>query len=1009
MPPPSFGQAHPHVPRTEQSTTNAAPTGDPARFRDPSADQPQHPEAAGLDGWASSGRFSSEYDWFRDPDLPQPPGASPTGSGHPPGAPGPLASPQDAPASPPGPVSPQSPGTDDAQPITAESLSSQNPEETQRVRRPSESAQTPPSAAPGPGSPAPLGAPPATYRPQDTSPSPAGTAPGFIEQAQPATNAPGPVMAPWPAQGFLPPPAEQQPQGPAGEMHAWPAPVVPPPEAPAAAPPPTGPWFPPPAVSYRSQDTVPAAPGGDPSPTMWRSPQDASSPPQDAAPASQAPWQPPQDALSAPQPSWRPPQDAAPAPQNGWVPPEPTASAPQQPWTPAPQGLVPPPPWTPPQNPASAPQNRWAAPPAGPGLQTPQDAVSAPQQPWQAPQDPSPTQYHPWPAPQNPRERSEETGPQERHHVNIPVWPPSPDAGPSEQSGPTAVQPHDAPAGDEPGRRPTPTGETTPGEGTIPHPPTSSQSPEQDPAPHPAPPVPAPAPAPVVPAPSPPPVPAPAVPAPRPPTPATAPGPETPPVEGASRSEPSTASDGGGAPSVPRPQSGPAPQTGASLPPPPPPGTPLPPAPVTLPHLAGPASPPDERPSPAGPPPYSSSAPAPKEGANPAADTKAHAGKPTPGTPLPPAPMTSEAFPGRNPEAGAASGPADPRGSSTPGDSPNPPAQAPGTALLPARAPGTPLPPAPRSLESMESSPFGVQPAPGPSSPSTPGGPFGGERPASGPPAERPAAGPVPERPPFVTPEAAAAAEQGSAAKPAAPGKGKKVVLVAGIAVAVAAIGTGAYFGYRTVTRDAKQVAAPPNPLPSVTVEQSEPAELPSNQPTAASVLDSEKTDPKKLTVKEAFAKQRVTVGGRAYTRAKVDITGKCQKVAIGSFGKALKQQRCSRVLRATYVDAKHHYAVTTGIAVFPTREAAVAADKKKNLAKTVWFRGLAGAAGSGADKADISGGYAAGLVWGRYIVFSFATYSDGHTPTAQEKDLGPVSGAFRDYTAEVIEKRVTK
>jgi hypothetical protein len=47
-------------------------------------------------------------------------------------------------------------------------------------------------------------------------------------------------------------------------------------------------------------------------------------------------------------------------------------------------------------------------------------------------------------------------------------------------------------------------------------------------------------------------------------------------------------------------------------------------------------------------------------------------------------------------------------------------------------------------------------------------------------------------------------------------------------------------------------------------------------------------------------------------------------------------------------------------------------------------------------------------MVWGRYIVFSYATYADGHTPTAKEKDLGPVSGAFRDHIAEVIEKRVT-
>jgi hypothetical protein len=173
-------------------------------------------------------------------------------------------------------------------------------------------------------------------------------------------------------------------------------------------------------------------------------------------------------------------------------------------------------------------------------------------------------------------------------------------------------------------------------------------------------------------------------------------------------------------------------------------------------------------------------------------------------------------------------------------------------------------------------------------------------------------------------------------------------------------------------------------------------------------MLDSARTDPRKLTLKEAFPQRRVVINGRTYQRVKADITAKCGEFAVGTFATALKRQKCSRVLRATYVDVRRKYAITTGVAVFPTKEAAVAADRKKNLAKTTWFRGLAGPAGSGADKADISGGYAAGLVWGRYIVFSFATYSDGHTPTKQEKDLGPVSGALRDHTARVLEKRLT-
>ncbi|MEU9890285.1 hypothetical protein [Sphaerisporangium sp. NPDC051011] len=276
--------------------------------------------------------------------------------------------------------------------------------------------------------------------------------------------------------------------------------------------------------------------------------------------------------------------------------------------------------------------------------------------------------------------------------------------------------------------------------------------------------------------------------------------------------------------------------------------------------------------------------------------------------------------------------------------------------------------------------------------------------------ADRPSSGPVVERPPFVPPGAVPELPAGPSSTPPASSSRKRLLLVGGAVVAVAAVGTAAVFGYQAFNLGGGTPVTMPDPIPSVDVVIPEPTDLPSAEPSPAitTVLNSEKTDPRKLTLKEAFARQKVTVGGRTFVRTKVNITAQWEKAAVGAFAKALKKAGCSRILRATYVDGKRRYAVTTGIAVFPTKEAAVAVDKKKDLAKTLWFRGLAGAAGSGADKVDISGGYASGLVWGRYIVFSFATYSDGHTPTAQEKDLGPVSGAFRDYTAQVIQKRVT-
>ncbi|WP_171074939.1 hypothetical protein, partial [Nonomuraea basaltis] len=191
--------------------------------------------------------------------------------------------------------------------------------------------------------------------------------------------------------------------------------------------------------------------------------------------------------------------------------------------------------------------------------------------------------------------------------------------------------------------------------------------------------------------------------------------------------------------------------------------------------------------------------------------------------------------------------------------------------------------------------------------------------------------------------------------------------------------------------------------------DEQPPASAPATNGPAASILNSEQTDPQKLSLSEAFPKKKVSAAGTTFTRVKASMETTCDKAATGAFADALKEQKCSRVLRATYVDSKRRYAVTTGIAVLPTKDAATAADQAKNLGKNVWFRPLPGAAGSGGERVHIAGGYAAGLVWGRYIVFSYATHTDGHTPVAKEKALPKVSGAFRDQTSLVLERRVTK
>ena len=295
----------------------------------------------------------------------------------------------------------------------------------------------------------------------------------------------------------------------------------------------------------------------------------------------------------------------------------------------------------------------------------------------------------------------------------------------------------------------------------------------------------------------------------------------------------------------------------------------------------------------------------------------------------------------------------------------------------------------------------GFSPAPGGGKgPSTVAGPFVGfNAPAS--PAPGPGARPsafTPAPPPPTEPPGFGPARPVGAPAPGAGGMGKKALVGAAIVVAIGAIGVGAYFAYQGIGDTpgpqahgkVPSVVTPPQPEVTGPVEP----------------IDSAQTDTKEMTPAEAFSGAKVTINGRTFRRVKVQATENCEQGAAGRFAEALKANQCARLLRATYVDAKRKYAVTTGIAVLPTKDAAVKVDAAKDLANNVWFRGLAGPARSGGERVEISGGYAAGLVWGRYIVFSYATYSDGHTPKAKEKDLAPISDEFRRHTSKVIEKR---
>ncbi|MFI6811658.1 hypothetical protein ACIBG7_04575 [Nonomuraea sp. NPDC050328] len=262
--------------------------------------------------------------------------------------------------------------------------------------------------------------------------------------------------------------------------------------------------------------------------------------------------------------------------------------------------------------------------------------------------------------------------------------------------------------------------------------------------------------------------------------------------------------------------------------------------------------------------------------------------------------------------------------------------------------------------------------------------------------------------PPEPPTEQGFATPQWAPPPPTPPGKTKRL-LFAGLGVLiVVGVATGGFFVYRSMnTPNEASGAVVAQPTPTLAVS-STPTPSAASEPEGTTVLNSEDTDPRAMALSEAFPAKKIKVGKTVYTRVKTELSQDCSKAASGPFADALRDQQCTRVLRATYVDAKRRYAVTTGLAVLPTKDAALQADQAKDLGRNLWFRALPGPSGSGGERVHIAGGYAAGMVWGRYIVFSYATYADGHTPKPEEKGLSTVSGAFRDHTALVLERRVT-
>ncbi|WP_412516161.1 hypothetical protein K8Z49_34445 [Actinomadura madurae] len=170
-----------------------------------------------------------------------------------------------------------------------------------------------------------------------------------------------------------------------------------------------------------------------------------------------------------------------------------------------------------------------------------------------------------------------------------------------------------------------------------------------------------------------------------------------------------------------------------------------------------------------------------------------------------------------------------------------------------------------------------------------------------------------------------------------------------------------------------------------------------------ATRIDNEKTDPGDLAFHDVFPAEILRLGGRTFTRDRWSLNRDVAYAARGSMLATLKRERCRKIVRATYIDPRSKLAVTSGIAVMPTKAAALTVSKAGDPAKYEWFRGMAGKRSPDIDRA---GGYAAATVRGRYVAYAYVQWANGRTAEPGDPTIKKIAQQFLDHDLRPIVQR---
>ncbi|GHE13257.1 hypothetical protein [Streptomyces alanosinicus] len=236
--------------------------------------------------------------------------------------------------------------------------------------------------------------------------------------------------------------------------------------------------------------------------------------------------------------------------------------------------------------------------------------------------------------------------------------------------------------------------------------------------------------------------------------------------------------------------------------------------------------------------------------------------------------------------------------------------------------------------------------------------------------------------------------------------KRRKVLFIGAGALATVAVGTAVALAVVSADGSDDAHGTPTNLPASASVPSG--SATPSFAPTSApppldpkDFISSAKKDTAPLSADSLFPGTQLTMNDTVYKKGATADTTQCAGAANGTLPKILNDNRCTRLIRATYSNG-HGIAITVGVALFDSQ--AQAAKVKAQAAKKAVVRSLPGKGVKNFCDAAVC--LTTTNAVGRYVYFTTGGFLDGKDVTDKDAKVFRVGNDLQQFIFNQIYRR---